>query len=64
MHGDFSRITFRPDELFTRVLMQQGRPQLDADFNELMSIVLHWQRELAKDMIGPDLTIATTSLLL
>ena len=34
MKGDYSRDTFDPAKHFTRVLMQQGRVQLDADWNE------------------------------
>ena len=32
--GDFTRDTFNPLKHFSRVLMQQGRVQLDADWNE------------------------------
>ena len=34
MKGDFSRFTFDPRKNYTSVLMQQGRAQLDADWNE------------------------------
>jgi hypothetical protein len=53
MHGDFSRITFDPAKHFSRVLMQQGRVQLDADWNEQSEILLHYMRTLARDLIGP-----------
>jgi hypothetical protein len=52
-HGDFSRDTFDPRQHFLRVLMQQGRVQLDADWNEQVSILLHYLQTLAKDLIGP-----------
>lgn len=52
MKGDFSRNTFHPEKSFTRVLMQQGRVQIDADWNEQVSIVLHYMRTLATDLIG------------
>jgi hypothetical protein len=52
MKGDFTRDTFNPLKHFTRVLMQQGRVQLDADFNEQASILLHYLRALATDFIG------------
>ncbi|MCP4711201.1 MAG: hypothetical protein GY869_21485 [Planctomycetes bacterium] len=52
MKGDFSRNTFRPEKQFTRVLMQQGRVQLDADWNEQTSILLHYLRTMTKDIIG------------
>ena len=53
MRGDFSRDTFDPARQFSRVLMQQGRVQLDADFNEQVSILLHYLRTLAQDILGP-----------
>jgi hypothetical protein len=39
--GDFTRDTFTPEEHFIRVLSQQGRVWLDADWNEQTSILLH-----------------------
>lgn len=51
--GDFSRDTFDPSKHFRRVLVQQGRVQLDADWNEQVSILLHYVQTLAKDLIGP-----------
>ena len=53
MEGDYSRDTFDPIRHFSRVLMQQGRVQLDADWNEQASIFLHYLRALAVDLIGP-----------
>jgi hypothetical protein len=53
MKGDFTRDTFDPSKHFTRVLMQQGRVQLDSDWNEQASILLHSLRALAADLIGP-----------
>jgi hypothetical protein len=53
MKGDFSRDTFDPKNHFLRVLMQQGRVQLDADWNEQASILLHYIQTLAADLIGP-----------
>ena len=53
MKGDFSRNTFDPVNHFSRVLMQQGRVQLDADWNEQASILLHYLQTLAADLIGP-----------
>lgn len=52
MKGDFSRDTFDPGKHFSRVLMQQGRVQLDADWNEQSAILLHYLRTLAKDILG------------
>ncbi len=53
MKGDFTRDTFDVEKHFSRVLMQQGRVQLDADWNEQVSILLHYMRTLAADLIGP-----------
>jgi hypothetical protein len=53
MKGDFTRNTFDPVRHFSRVLMQQGRVQLDADWNEQAAILLHYLRALAADLIGP-----------
>ncbi len=52
MRGDFSRDTFDASKHFCRVLMQQGRVQLDADWNEQASISAHYLRCLAMDLIG------------
>jgi len=52
MKGDFTRDTFDPHHHFSRVLMQQGRVQLDADWNEQTSILLHYLRTLARDVLG------------
>jgi uncharacterized protein DUF6519 len=53
MRTDITRNTFDPAKNFSRVLMQQGRVQLDADWNEQASILLHYLRALAADLIGP-----------
>src|SRR3954469_24747409 len=53
MKGDFSRFTFDARKHFTRVLMQQGRVQLDADWNEQVAMLLHRLDTLAADLIGP-----------
>lgn len=52
MKGDFSRVTFDVTKHFRRVLMQQGRVQLDSDWNEQAAILLHYLQSLAKDLIG------------
>lgn len=51
--GDVSRDTFDPTKHFSRVFMQQGRVQLDADWNEQSDILLHYFRSLAVGLIGP-----------
>jgi hypothetical protein len=50
--GDFTRDTFHRANHFCRVLMQQGRVQLDADWNEQAAILLHYLRNLGRDLIG------------
>jgi len=52
MHGDFSRDTFDPAKNYSRVLMQQGRVTLDADWNEQASIFLRYLRLLTRDIFG------------
>lgn len=41
MRGDFTRWTFDPAQDFSSTLMQQGRVQLDSDWNEQQSIHRH-----------------------
>jgi hypothetical protein len=53
MKVDISRDTFLPAERFRRVLIQQGRVQLDADFNEQVAILLLELRVLTADLVGP-----------
>ncbi len=53
MKGDFSELRFDPARHFSRVLQQQGRVQLDSDWNEQASIVLHHLHALARDLFGP-----------
>jgi hypothetical protein len=53
MRGDFTRLSFDAAKQFSRVLMQQGRVQLDADWNEQSSLMLDQVRTLARSVIGP-----------
>src|SRR4029453_16680801 len=53
MKGDFSRVTFDASSHYVRVLMQQGRVQLDADVNEQTAILVRYLEALASDLIGP-----------
>jgi Family of unknown function (DUF6519) len=50
--SDFARDTFDPIRHFTRVLMQQGRVQLDADWNEQTDLFLYALRTVITDMVG------------
>jgi Family of unknown function (DUF6519)/Type VI secretion system/phage-baseplate injector OB domain len=52
MKGDFSRNTFNPKKHFSRVLMQQGRVTLDADWNEQADITAHRTETETRDVIG------------
>lgn len=53
MKGDFARVTFDPSQHRTRVLQQQGRVLLEADWNEQVSIQLHLLHTLIRDLVGP-----------
>jgi hypothetical protein len=53
MKSDITRDTFAAGKHFSRVIRQQGRVDLDADSNEQTSILLHYLRTLALDLIGP-----------
>jgi len=52
MKGDFSRSTFRPEKHYSQVLLQQGRVQVDADWNEQQAILQHHLRTESIDLIG------------
>ena len=52
MKGDFSRLTFRPHKHYRGVLMQQGRVQVDADWNENLAILLHRIETETIDVVG------------
>jgi hypothetical protein len=52
MKGDFTRSTFNREKHYSSVRMQQGRVQLDADWNEQMDIEAHLDQTEAKDVIG------------
>ena len=52
MKGDFTRTTYRKRNHYSRVLMQQGRVQLDADWNEQLAIDAHVDRTVRRDVIG------------
>ncbi len=53
MNGDFSRITFRPRRHHSSVRLQQGRVQVDADWNEQVDIDLHRDEVTTRDVVGP-----------
>ncbi len=53
MNGDFSRLTFDKKKHYSGVLMQQGRVQVDADWNEQQAINLYRTETGVKEIIGP-----------
>src|SRR6187402_2969150 len=53
MKADITRTTFHPAKHYSRVIAQQGRVQIDADWNEQVSISNEYLRRLAADLIGP-----------
>src|SRR5438128_48154 len=52
MKGDFTRFTFRPEKHYRSVRVQQGRVQLDADWNEQADIATHRDDAAMGDLIG------------
>jgi hypothetical protein len=50
--ADFSRMTFAGDKHYRRVLMQQGRVEIDADVNEQIAIDAHLSELTNTDVIG------------
>ena len=52
MKGDFTRDSFRPTQDYNRVLLQQGRVPLDADWNEAQAIDRYLERTALTDVIG------------
>jgi len=52
MKGDYSRKTFKIKNLYNSVHMQQGRVQVDADWNEQRDIQNHLTRTQSSDVIG------------
>ena len=52
MKGDFSRLTFQRERHYNSVRLQQGRVQLDADWNEAVDILAHLRHTTGADVIG------------
>ena len=52
MKGDFSRQTFAQGKHYSAVLLQQGRVQLDADWNESQAIHEHRSETTTRDVVG------------
>ncbi len=52
MSGDYSKQAFKADNLYSDVLMQQGKVQLDSDWNEQAAIQFRRKRAQTVDTIG------------
>jgi N-acetylneuraminic acid mutarotase len=52
LQGDFSRFFFDPRKHYSSLLMQQGRVQLDADWNAQAQLLAHRLRVETRDVIG------------
>lgn len=52
MKGDFSRQTFAQGKHYNAVLLQQGRVQLDADWNESQAIHTYRGETMTRDVVG------------
>ena len=52
MRGDISRINLEQARRYSSVRMQQGRVQLDSDWNEQVDILDKLRRQLVRDVIG------------
>lgn len=52
MRLDLTRSTFRPERIYSGVVQQQGRVQLDADWNEAVDIAAHTARTSTGDVVG------------
>lgn len=53
MSGDITRDTFDASRRYTSVRQQQGRVQIDADWNEQVDVVTHLRRTVTWDVVGP-----------
>ena len=53
MKGDFTRWTFTPEKHYHSVLKQQGRVDLDADWNEQGALTDHRVETETIDVVGP-----------
>lgn len=52
MKGDFTRSTFDHTKHYNGVRIQQGRVQLDSDWNEQVDIQMHLRKKKTEDMVG------------
>lgn len=52
MHADITRDSFNGRRSCSRVLLQQGRPITDADWNEQVELLVHQTRDALKSVVG------------
>ena len=52
MQGDFTKLTFHPKQRDSRIYLQQGRVQLDADWNNQVDLFTHALRQGICDLVG------------
>lgn len=64
MKADLTRSTFRPEKHYSGVRMQQGRVQLDADWNEQADIETHRVETGAADLAGSGAPLRTAGFLI
>ncbi|CAG9931856.1 DUF6519 domain-containing protein [Candidatus Nitrotoga arctica] len=62
MSGDYSRVRFDPRIDLSGVLMQQGRVQLDSDWNEWVAVLDRRLRAESVDTLGVHVTPGITSV--
>ncbi len=60
MSGDYTRFTFKPLKDYSGLFKQQGRVDLDSDFNELIEIIDRRWRSETIDIIGHGVVPNTT----
>ena len=53
MSGDYTRFTFNARNRYSGVVMQQGKVQLDSDWNEEIDILRRRLRSTTLDVLGP-----------
>src|SRR6266576_2724607 len=60
MSGDYTRFSFKPLKDYSGLFKQQGRVDLDSDFNELIEIIDRRWRSETIDIIGHGVVPNTT----
>src|SRR4051794_28289665 len=60
MPGDYTRVSFDPENVFSGVHKQQGRVSLDSEFNEFEEILDRQSRAEMFDIVGQAVVPVTT----